>query len=493
MSKKIPKIHIKSLSRLLMSDFLTPVSVYHKIRHLHEHSFLLESVQQNERIGRYSIVGINPLITFKSHQEEIKLIVGSEEIELEGNPFDLLKELHQSVTADPINSPDFDFSLTWIGYVGYDMIRNIENIPNSNKDGYNVPESFLVLPSILLVIDHVKQVLNLITLSIDDDENQSHLDEVINNVINCLNSSSEPMVLDVPENDVIDMSEIRSNVTEDEFKKNVIKGKQHIVDGDVFQVVLSQRFEMDYDGDYFMIYRTLRRINPSPYMYCLSYGDFQIIGSSPEMLVQLEADKVMISPIAGTRPRGKTPEEEKKLEEDLLSDEKELAEHRMLIDLARNDIGRVCQPGSVTPEKMMFVENYSHVKHIVSNVSGKLEEQSDAIDLIKAVFPAGTLSGTPKIRAMEIIDDLENVRRGIYAGSIIFWNFKGYLNSCIIIRSVLIQNGKAYIQAGAGIVNDSTPEMEYIESVNKASAVIAAIIQSKKMKDKKKPSSPEKF
>lgn len=474
-SKKYITLYTK-----IIADTLTPVLVYQKLRSFSNPSYLLESVEQNEKLGRFSLIGINPQTTFRSNGHQISIETkgkGGVE-ERVGNPIDALFQMVEEFSISEV-SEILPHQGGMVGYFGYDSIRYIEEIPNQNPNDLDLPESFFILPKNMVVFDHLYQTITITSLTETGDAAAYQKScEEIENIINCI-------VAPVPKNKLLYPQEIQepkgytSNMSKEEYLKIVERAKQNIVDGDIFQVVLSQRFSTDYQGDPFEVYRALRRINPSPYLFYLDYEDFQIAGSSPEVLVKRDEQKLTLRPIAGTRPRGKTPEEDLALEEDLLSDEKEIAEHIMLVDLGRNDLGRVSEFGSVKPTKFKYIENYSHVKHIVSNLEGQLRTDKNNADLIKATFPAGTLSGAPKVRAMEIIDELEVSRRGFYGGTVVSVNFNGNMDACIGIRSVVIKDEKAHVQAGAGVVADSVPENEHQECLNKAKAVLSAIQSTK--------------
>jgi anthranilate synthase component I len=447
----------------IVADMETPVSAYKKIES--EYSFLLESVEGGEKIARYSFLGTCP-----------KSQVASPE------SFDEIRQILKRYKPVPVPGlPRFYGGL--VGYVGYDAVRLIENIPDKNPDDLKLPMMQFLVADAVLAFDHVKhKILIIANAHVSGDPKKAYqlacakiveLEKRLNRKLDLKNEE-----LEVP---AVAFSKFsaRSNVSQADFKKMVKQAKEYIQAGEIIQVVPSQRFETKIVGDPFNVYRILRIINPSPYMYYLRLGQTKIIGSSPEVMVRLEKGEATVRPIAGTRPRGKTDEEDKKLMAELLASKKECAEHVMLVDLGRNDLGRVCDYGSVKVTEEMVIEKYSHVMHIVSNVTGKLQKGMDAVDLLEATFPAGTVSGAPKVRAMEIIDELENSKRGLYAGSVGYFSFSGDLDSGIAIRTILVQGNRAFIQAGGGVVADSDPEKEYQESVNKARALIAAVENSR--------------
>jgi anthranilate synthase component I len=463
------------LSQKIMGDTLTPVQVYQAVRHVSPYSYLLESVQQNEKLGRFSWIGLDPLLVFESSGQKIKLITKNNEKEIIANPLEeLFKVMEEFRPALPDELKPFQGGV--VGYFGYDNIRHIESIPDDNPDDLSIPDSLFILPRTVFIFDHLYQSISLITLA-DTKKVDSYTSgkERIQQLLTLISSGiSNPGVEELPEASESPL-EFNSNMSRKEYMAAVSKAKNYIVEGDIFQVVLSQRFAMPFKDDPFEIYRSLRRVNPSPYLFYLNYPDFQIAGSSPEILVKREADTLTLRPIAGTAKRGETRLEDELAAKSLLEDPKESSEHMMLVDLGRNDLGRVSKFGSVKPTHFKYIENYSHVMHIVTNLEGVMEEGKSNADLIKATFPAGTLSGAPKIRAMEIIDELECSKRGFYGGAVANIDFNGNFDSCIGIRSVVVKDDNAYIQAGAGIVADSIPEKEYEECLNKAKAVMKAI------------------
>ncbi len=444
----------------LMADLETPVSSYLKVAH-GNYSFLLESVEGGERLGRYSFIGTEPSFILKT---------GSE------NPVDPLllieKEFSQSRLVPITGLPRFHGGL--VGYLGYEVARYFERLPSPDHDPLGLPESMLMMIDTLLVFDHLTHKIKVVSHArLDGDIEASYLQATskIDSLVDRLRQPVPAEVLPTASSG----SPVSSNLSQAEFESRVSQAKDYIHAGDIIQVVLSQRLAKPTSANPFAIYRALRSINPSPYMYFLHLDKVHIVGASPELLVRVEDGVVSNHPIAGTRPRGKDAAQDMALEEELKTDEKERAEHIMLVDLGRNDIGRISEPGTVEVTQLMDVERYSHVMHLVSHVQGKLRTELSPLSALRACFPAGTVSGAPKIRAMEIIAELEPDKRGPYAGAVGYFDFSGNLDTAIAIRTIVISNGVAYIQAGGGIVADSIPEREYQESLNKAQALITAI------------------
>ncbi len=480
--KSLASTHkIVTITETMLADMLTPVSAYMRLRRNAETSFLFESVEGDEKIARYSFLGRSPTFTIRNKNFETRISNHNSERILHDNYFDILSNLiaQYNISRTPNTSR---FAGGFVGYFGYDIIRNIEKVPNKNPNDITADETILGFFPTVLIFDHLKhQIIFLSNIFIDDNLSlELQYDTAMNEIAMLKNDliQSEFRL----ENFSANLSDLRSNTTQTEFEANVLKAKSYIGAGDIFQVVLSQRFEIPYSGDDFNVYRALRVVNPSPYLYYLDFGDCRVIGSSPEILVRKENDFAEVYPIAGTRKRGKNEQEDKQLENDLLNDEKELAEHIMLVDLGRNDLGKICKPGTVKVDELMKIVRYSHVMHIASRVSGIIEENKTAIDILKAAFPAGTVSGAPKIRAMEIIDELENVQRGIYAGGIGYIDLSGNLDTCIAIRTIFAKNGFLYFQSGAGIVADSIPANEYQETLHKSEAIVEAIKLAKGLK-----------
>ncbi|MDD5109100.1 MAG: anthranilate synthase component I [Candidatus Omnitrophica bacterium] len=464
------------------ADLDTPVSAFLKIQQ-GDYSFLLESVEGQEKIARYSFLGSNPSLIFKSKDKRIEIfdIAANKKRNFitDSSPLVEIKKIMQDFRSVQIPElPRFYGGL--VGYIGYDTVRFFENIPDKNKDNLNIPDTLLILTDALLIFDrlnHTIKIVNNVILpkALNLPEKKKLYEQAIKKIESIHNDFNRSVIL---RNDAIGSKKLRinSNFKQSEFVRIVKKAKEYIKKGDIIQVVLSQRFKVKAQKDGFTIYRALRSLNPSPYMYYLKLKDFSIVGSSPEMLVRCENGLVQNRPIAGTRRRGKSEQEDVRLEKELLNDEKEKAEHLMLVDLGRNDLGRISEPGRVRVDEFMHVEKYSHVMHLVSQVSAALDKKRfDIYDVLKATFPAGTVSGAPKIRAMEIIDELENLKRSLYAGAIGYFSFSHNLDTCIAIRTIVLKDGFAYVQAGAGIVADSVPAKEYQESVNKAEALMEAI------------------
>jgi anthranilate synthase component 1 len=462
--------------REILGDLETPVGAYKKLGS-EPNSFLLESVEHGERWGRYSFIGCDPFLVMTS-RDGVVSFEGTPPLGVDEAP-DPLTAVERALAAyrapalpglPPLHGGA-------VGYVGYDAVRYIERLPQTTIDDLNMPELWLLFTGRLLVFDHLRQRLTVISnVAIGDDPARQYDEAVAGAEALVARLASTPTQgRAVSPTLEAEIGDVRSNVGSETFTANVVKAKEYIAAGDVFQVVLSQRFEMPTTADPFDVYRVLRLINPSPYMFFLQYPGAAIVGSSPEPHVRVQGREAIIRPIAGTRPRGASEDEDRKLADELLSDAKERAEHVMLVDLARNDLGRVCAPGTVRVQQLMDVERYSHVMHIVSEVHGELATQRSAFDAFKWAFPAGTVSGAPKIRAMEIIDELESSRRGPYAGAVGYFDFSGNLDTCITLRTALITGGKAYVQAGAGIVADSVAETEDEECRNKARALLSAI------------------
>lgn len=467
--------------RVLLADTITPVSVFLKLRQAGKMPFLLESVEGGEKLARYSFMGMNPFRVLTCTNHNVQLHENDSVVNLEGNYYDILHQ-YTSNYKEPRLSDLPHFTAGAVGYSSYDTIRMTENLPNPPPDDLGIPEAVWAFYDEVYAFDHVKhRILIIKTVRIDSNfpdiiglyENAQRRLDAMQALLAA--GDGKPGVLS------IDTANIRSNVTIASFKAMVETARKHIFEGDIFQVVLSQRFSTSYEGDRFMIYRALRMVNPSPYMFYLDFEKFALIGASPEVLVRVINRKVEVLPIAGTRPRGTTYEEDLAYEQDLLADQKELAEHIMLVDLGRNDLSRICKPRSVQVTRSKAIERYSHVMHIVSNVEGEIADDATAVDALRYCFPAGTVSGAPKVRAMEIIDQLETTRRGPYAGAVGYFDFSGNMDTCIAIRTMVATDKELHIQAGAGIVADSVPENEYKETVNKAKALMESIHVSLKL------------
>ncbi|MBT3204537.1 MAG: anthranilate synthase component I [Gammaproteobacteria bacterium] len=465
------------LAREVFADLDTPLSVYLKLAN-NPYSYLFESVQGGEKWGRYSIIGLGCRTRLKVFGHDVTLETDDQVIDQQAvdDPLQYIENYLESFKVAELDClPRFNGGL--VGYFGYDTIRYIEpklkNCPNPDK--HNTPDILLMLSEELVVFDNLASRLYIIVYADPNlpeayKNGQQKLDELVEKIQQCQ--------LDLPAEEhkgQIDETDFESEFTREGYMQAVDKARQYIIDGDAMQIVLSQRLSIPFKSEPLNLYRALRGLNPSPYMYYLNLGDHYVVGSSPEILVRLEEGEVTVRPIAGTRPRGHTPTEDKRLEQELLSDPKELAEHLMLIDLGRNDAGRVSKTGTVKLTDKMIVEHYSHVMHIVSNVEGELKPDMSAMDVLRATFPAGTVSGAPKIRAMEIIDELEPVKRGIYSGAVGYLSWSGNMDTAIAIRTAVIKDKKLYIQAGAGIVYDSVAENEWAETMNKARAIFRAV------------------
>ncbi len=462
------------------ADLETPVSLFLKLANNTENCFLLESVTGGEDRGRYSILGMEPDLIWQCDGKSsfVSWMEGFEQIPFhatanEDDPFLSLRNLIKASTIElPSDLPASSAGL--FGYLSYDMVRLVENLPLNNPDSIGTPDALLLRPSMVAVLDGVLDELILVSpvwynkdIAAENAYAQGfeRLEKTLNKLQNVTFNYSPKNTNPLPS------AELVNETPKDEFLTVVEKAKKYIREGDIFQVVPSQRWKMDFPHPPISLYRALRRTNPSPFMFYFDFGDFQVIGASPEILVRVFDNEITIRPIAGTRPRGKTSEEDKELAEELLADEKECAEHLMLLDLGRNDVGRVSKIGTVKPTEQFVIERYSHVMHIASNVIGELSEDEDALSALMAGLPAGTVSGAPKVRAMEIIDELENTKRGVYAGGVGYFSSNGDMDMCIALRTSVIKNNKLYIQAGGGVVFDSDPEMEWQETVSKSMAL----------------------
>lgn len=473
------------VSTELIADAETPISAFQKLDR-GGHTFMLESAENSDEGGRYSFVGTDPRILFQARGREVTVTEYGEvrSFQAEGDPLHELQNL--MARFKPVAMPSLPrFAGGAVGYMSYDMVRFFEptigELPSEANPPNEVPDMVFMVTDTLLIFDHRLRRLRVLSNALVDGDADTAYDIACEKIEALVERLSRPAFLPpVNIHPSGKVEEARSNTTREEFYQMVRDAKEYIHAGDIFQVVLSQRFETDFEGDALQLYRALRYINPSPYLFCLKFGDeFSLVGSSPEVHVRAIEGNITIRPIAGTRRRGATPEEDAANAEELLADPKERAEHLMLVDLARNDVGRVCEFGTVRVTDFMTIERYSHVMHIVSNVVGKLREGCNAYDVLRATFPAGTVSGSPKVRAMQIINQLEKSRRYAYAGAVGYFGFDGNHDSCITLRSVLLKDGKAFVQAGGGNVADSTPEGEYQETVNKAMAVMRAIEHAK--------------
>ena len=465
----------------LAADLDTPVSVMLKLSEAQKDSFILESVTGGEVRGRYSIVGLKPDLIWRCRGTTSELnresrFDANSFAPQEGNPLDELRVLIEECRIDmPADLPAAAAGL--FGYLGYDMIRLVEHLPNINPDPIGVPDAVMIRPTVVAVLDGVKGEVTLVSPAWVKSglTARAAYAQAAERVMDALRDLERPVSSTHRElSGAAHVGAPESNFTKEGYLAAVEKAKDYIKAGDIFQVVPAQRWAQDFTLPPFAMYRALRRVNPSPFMFFFNYGDFQIIGASPEILVRLMDNEVTIRPIAGTRKRGANAEEDKSLEADLLADPKELAEHLMLLDLGRNDVGRVAKIGTVRPTEKFTVERYSHVMHIVSNVVGELDPAHDAVAALLAGLPAGTLSGAPKVRAMQIIDELEPEKRGVYGGGCGYFSAGGDMDICIALRTAVLKDGKLYSQAGGGVVYDSDPEVEYQETVNKAKAVWTA-------------------
>jgi len=471
----------------LVADLETPVSAFLKLGGGKPMSFLLESVEGGEIRGRHSIIGIEPDLIWRANgtRAEINRTARAKPTSFAPCPEPPLAALRALIAESRIALPDSlpPMAAGVFGYLGYDMVRLMEELPQPNPDPVGIPDAIMLRPTIVVVFDAVKDSITVVTpvraeKGVDAKAARNRAIERLNGVVESLDRPLDQSLAAVDAGP-LDVSP-RSNTTPAEYKAMILKAKDYIAAGDAFQIVLAQRFEAPFSLPPFSLYRALRRTNPSPYLYFLDFGTFAVAGSSPEILVKVAGDLVTIRPLAGTRPRGATPHEDKALERELLADPKERAEHLMLLDLGRNDVGRVAQIGTVTVTDQFFIEHFSHVMHIVSNVEGKLDPRRDALDALVGGFPAGTVSGAPKVRAMEIIDELEKEKRGLYAGCVGYFSAAGQMDTCIVLRTALVKDGTMYVQAGAGIVADSDPASEQQECVNKAKALFRAAEEARR-------------
>jgi anthranilate synthase component I len=458
------------------ADLLTPVSAYLRLAQGARYSFLLESVEGGEKIARYTFAGAHPEEVFRYVNGACVLETRDRMIWEEKDPISFLRE--RMARFKPVRIPGLPPLVAGaIGYFSYDMVRLIERLPKKLKDDIGLYDAMLMFYHGIIAFDHVQHRLWIVrnVFTGDSGSLRAKYNAAVKEIRRTRQLLEQPVANEKSKKVVGRKPKMQSNFRRPEYMQAVRKAKQYIRAGDIFQVVVSQRFSAKTKAAPFDIYRELRAVNPSPYLFYLQLNDVHVVGSSPEMLVKVQGRDVFYRPIAGTRWRGKDEAEDLRLEREMLASEKERAEHIMLVDLGRNDLGRVCEYGSVRPEKLMTVERYSHVMHLVSALRGKLREDVDCFDALMSCFPAGTVSGAPKVRAMEIIEELEKTRRGIYAGGILYLDFAGNLDSCIALRTMVIKQGVAHIQAGGGIVADSTPEGEYVESVNKTKALLRAL------------------
>jgi anthranilate synthase component 1 len=460
----------------ILGDLETPVSAFMRIAD-RDYSFLLESVEGGEKWARYSFLGCDPKVIFRSKGRRAEIIRGDKAEVIEGFK-DALEPLKKLLSEyKPVEVPGLPrFYGGAVGYLSYDMIRYFEDLPDDTVDELNQWDSHFFITDTIIIFDNVKHTIKVVVNTHLKNKSRAKkvYDEAIERIDQIFAELRAPVSPPVEKAGDGELK-FKSNFTQAQYHNVVRKCKKHIRAGDIIQVVPSQRFRAPAKVDSFELYRALRHVNPSPYLFFLRLGAETLIGSSPEVLIRVEGKNAELRPIAGTRPRGKTPAEDFTFENDLLSDPKELAEHIMLVDLGRNDLGRVCKTGTVEVTELEIVERYSHVMHIVSNVRGELAKGMDAYDVFRASFPAGTLTGAPKIRAMEIIEDIEPVKRGFYGGAVGYFSFSGNMDMCIAIRTMLIKDGMITIQAGGGVVADSVPEKEFQETVNKAGALMKAV------------------
>ena len=465
------------VAKTLSADLLTPVGAFISVAAGQKYAFLLESVEAGERIGRYTFVGAQPRMVLTARGRHLCIRRGNREEHTEGGIIDVLRQVMQQ--HRPAQVPRMPpFTGGGVGYFAYDLVRQFERLPETAETDVDVPDCIFTFYDRLLAFDHLKHQLHIIA---NADVRSESPRKAYDRALAEIDALERKLVRGIHRQTLGWSSsakckplKVHAATTHDEFLATVRRAKEYIAAGDVFQVVLSQRLDFPPPADPFQIYRSLRTVNPSPYMFYLQFEGTQVVGASPEMLVRITGRQLEYRPIAGTRRRGAEADDDERLIEELRHDEKERAEHVMLVDLGRNDLGRVSDYGTVKVRDLMYVERYSHVMHLVSALEGRLRPDLDALDAVAACFPAGTLSGAPKVRAMEIIEELEPVRRGVYGGAILYADYAGNLDSCIAIRTMVIHRGRAYVQAGAGIVADSDPESEYQECMNKASALLRA-------------------
>jgi anthranilate synthase component 1 len=463
--------------REILADVETPVSVLMKLQNK-DHVYLLESVEGGEKWGRYSFLGTEAGVIFRVHGDNVIIEENGKATthNHKGSPLNFLRELLNRYK--PVSVPGLPrFYGGAVGYLGYEMVHYFEKLPPSPPDDLNLDEAVFVISDALMIFDNVRHTIKVVACAFTEETDS--LEEIYHASCQKIDDMIETISAAFSHKTEISKAtgevNFESNMTPDQYRAAIEKAKEYIVAGDIIQVVLSQRFETECRSNPIDLYRALRFVNPSPYLFFLKMDDLTLIGSSPEVMVRKEEETMELRPIAGTRKRGKTEQEDRALSDELLSDEKERAEHVMLVDLGRNDLGRVAQIGSVQVNQYMVVEKYSHVMHLVSNVRAQLAKGKDAFDVLAATFPAGTLTGAPKVRAMEIINELEKVKRGPYGGAVGYFSFNGNMDLCITIRTMVLKNGKVYVQAGAGIVYDSIPESEHQESLNKSRGMLQAV------------------
>lgn len=463
-----------SISLEIDGDIETPISLFKKLCK-EKKAFLLEGVEGGSKWGRYSYIGRNPFIEIIAYDHNITIIKDDEIINRRGDALNVLQEIMDEYRMISVEGME-DFIGGAVGFIGYDLIKNICGVENINKDSIRTPDLHLLITKDIIIYDHLKQKIKIVT----NVKIENSLKEIYEEGLLKLQSIKKEILKTKfsPEKETkVTFEEIKytSNETKENFMENVLKAKEYIKNEEILQVVLSQRFDFNTKINPFRAYRELRTLNPSPYMYYINFGFYQVVGSSPELLVKVNKDRVETCPIAGTRPRGKSLEEDERYEKDLLKDKKEIAEHLMLVDLSKEDIGKISEEGTVKVDQFMKIQKYSHVMHIVSHVVGKMKKGLNGYDALRICAPAGTVSGAPKVRALEIIEEFENKKRGIYAGAIGYLGFNGSMDTCIAIRTIVFKDNMAYIQAGAGIVEESNPESEYEETLNKARALMECI------------------
>lgn len=460
----------------ILADLLTPAAAFLRIAHDRRRAFLLESVEGGERLARYSFIGWDPFLMLRGKGNAVWIESRGETVREETRGFEKLRRISADFKAVPMSDlPPFVGG--GVGFFAYDVVRQFERLPEQTEDDLGIDDFQVMYFSNVLAFDHLRHRIHIIA-NIFNDRGGQGLEAKYRDALLRIEQTEKRLMVPISLPSPIPKDKIPeavSNLSVEKYNKNIEIAKDHIYAGDIFQAVLSQRFAMKISCDYFDIYRALRFVNPSPYMFFLHIDNLHLVGASPEMLVKVQDGRVEYGPIAGTRPRGQTPEEDAALHRELLADEKERAEHVMLVDLGRNDLGRVCKYGTVKVTDLMRIERYSHVMHLVSSVEGELRDDLDCFHALEACLPAGTVSGAPKVRAMEIIEDLEPCRRGVYGGAVGYVDFSGNLDTCIALRTLVAKDGIAYIQAGGGIVADSQPSRERDESFNKASALIRAV------------------